>query len=215
MSAADSKTSASIGDRIAGILLDLMGNIPNSTEVEVSDPAVRARRIAHRAAQKAALASGGLALPPGALGWLTVLPELVTVWKLQSQMVADIAGIHGSASVLSREQMLYCLFRHTAAQAVRDLVVQMGERLLVQQVSVNVLQKVASRIGLRLTRHAIGKGIVRWMPVVGAIGVGAYAYYDTLQVAFTAIQLFQREQRMNAQKRKPQLLLPRPQRQEP
>ena len=58
-------------------------------------------------------------MPPGAIGWLTVVPELITVWKLQAQMVADIAGIHGSNSELSRVQMLYCLFRHTAAQAAR------------------------------------------------------------------------------------------------
>jgi hypothetical protein len=35
-----------------------------------------------------------------------------------------------------------------------------------------------------------GRGIARWLPVVGAIGVGAYARYDTRQVARTAIALF-------------------------
>ena len=33
----------------------------------------------------------------------------------------------------------------------------------------------------------------RWLPVVGAMGVGAYAYYDTRQVAKTAVALFERE----------------------
>ena len=139
-----------------------------------------------------------------------MLPELVAVWKLQSQMVADIASTHGTDSELTREQMLYCLFRHTAAQAVRDLVVRMGQRLLVQEVSVQVLQSVARRIGIRLTQHAIGKGVARWIPVAGAIGVGAYAYYDTLQVAFTAIQLFQQERRAREVEPSPRLLLPRP-----
>ncbi|MEW5296878.1 MAG: hypothetical protein WDW36_000125 [Sanguina aurantia] len=32
--------------------------------------------------------------------------------------------------------------------------------------------------------------ISRWLPVVGALGVGAYAYHDTGQVAKTAIALF-------------------------
>jgi hypothetical protein len=201
--------ASTVGDRIADALLDLLGNVPTSTEIELSDPAVRARRIAHRAARTAALTAGGLALPPGALGWLTVLPELVAVWRLQSQMVADIASVHGTTSVLTREQMLYCLFRHTAAQAVRDLVVRMGERLLVQQVSVSVLQRVARRIGIRVTQHAIGKGAARWLPVVGAVGVGAYAYYDTLQVAFTSIRLFRHEQQARSRVLKaPPLLLP-------
>jgi hypothetical protein len=202
----------SIVDRIADALLDILGKVPTSTEVAVTDhPSVRARRVAHSAARKAALTSGTLAIPPGALGWVTVVPELVAVWKLQSQMVADIASVYGSDTQLTREQMLYCLFRHTAAQAVRDLVVRMGQRLLVREVSVGALQRIARRIGIRVTQHAIGKGLARWVPVAGAIGVGAYAYYDTLQVAFTAIQLFQRHERGGTRTvENPPLALPAP-----
>ena len=139
------------------------------------------------------MTAGSLALPPGPLGWLTILPELVLVWRIQAQMVADIAGIYGKQAYLTREQMLYCLFRHTAAQAARDLIVRVGERYLIQQVSLRTLQSVAERIGVRVTQQAIGKGISRWLPVIGALGVGAYAYYDTGQVARTATELFRRE----------------------
>jgi EcsC family protein len=198
------------GERIADVLLELIGRVPDSTQIESSDPKAAARRLARRVAQRAALASGSLALPPGVLGWLTILPELVAVWRLQSQMVADIAALYGTDARPTREQMVYCLFRHTAAQAVRDLAVRMGQRVLVQQVSVNVLQNVARQIGVRLTRHAIGKGVARWVPVVGAVGVGAYAYFDTMQVAFTATQLFQKNARPGKTASPP--LLPRTQR---
>jgi len=73
MSPSDSSTRG-VADRIGEILLDLVGNVPKSTEVEISDPGMRARRIAHVAARKAALTAGGLALPPGALGWLRAAP---------------------------------------------------------------------------------------------------------------------------------------------
>jgi hypothetical protein len=53
-----------------------------------------------------------------------------------------------------------------------------------------VVQRLAGRIGLSVSKRALGKGISRWLPVVGAMGVGAYAYYDTQQVARTAIDLF-------------------------
>jgi hypothetical protein len=33
------------------------------------------------------------------------------------------------------------------------------------------------------------------LPVVGAVGVGAYAYYDTTRVAVTAIRLFEQDAR--------------------
>ena len=62
-----------------------------------------------------------------------------------------------------------------------------------QQASVRAFQSAARKIGVAITQHAIGKGVSRWLPVVGAVGVGAYAYYDTSQVARTAIELFERE----------------------
>jgi hypothetical protein len=181
------------GRRIAEAILNFIGRVPGSAEHKSRDPTLRARSIANAAAASAAMTAGGLALPPGPLGWLTILPELIAVWKIQAQMVADIAGAYGREAALTREQMIYCLFRHAAAQAVRDLVVRVGERMLVQRVSLRVLQGVAERVGVRITRQAIGKGISRWVPVIGALGVGAYAYYDTGQVARTAIELFRHE----------------------
>jgi len=181
------------GHRIAEAILNFIGRVPGTDEHKVRNPAERARSIANSAAARAAVTAGSLALPPGPLGWLTILPELLMVWRIQAQMVADIAGIYGRQAALTRGQMVYCLFRHLAAQAVRDLVVRVGERFLVQHVSVRVLQSVAEKVGVRITQQAIGKGISRWVPVIGALGVGAYAYYDTGQVARTAIELFRHE----------------------
>lgn len=186
--------SANGGDepprKIAEAILNFIGQIPGTDEHRSRRPGERARSIASSAAIKAAITSGTLALPPGPLGWLTILPELIAIWKIQAQMVVDIAGTYGREACLTREQMIYCLFRHTAAQAVRDLVVRAGERFLVRRASLHVMQGVAHKIGIRITQRAIGKGLSRWLPVVGALGVGAYAYYDAGQVAQTAIELF-------------------------
>lgn len=178
------------GDRIAEAILEYVGQIPASTEHKSHRPESRARAIAQMAARKAAMTAGGLTLPPGPLGWLTLLPELGSLWKLQTQMVADIAACYGKAAELSREEMIYCLFRHTDAQTVRDLVTQIGQRFVVQRASRPELQAVALKIGLHIAQRLIGKGISRWIPVFGALGAGAYAYYDSAQVAQTAIRLF-------------------------
>lgn len=179
--------------RIAEAILDFVSEVPDSRIGNSADPAGEARRLASHAARRAALTAGSLALPPGPLGWLTVLPELVAIWKIQAQMVSDIAAVYGRHASLGREQMLWCLFRHTAAQAFRDVVVRMGDRLVFRRMSYAVLERVAKRIGVKLTRRTLGKGISRWLPVIGALGVGAYAYYDTGQVAATAIELFEGE----------------------
>jgi len=184
---------ADAGSRIAARILSVLGEVPQSNQRKSRHPAEAARKVANTAAVNAAAAAGSLALPPGPLGWLTVLQELVLVWKIQAQMVADIAAFHGKKHVLTREQMLYCLFRHTASQAVRDLVVRAGERMIVRRATVKALNAVAQRVGATVTQRALARTTARWLPVVGALGVAAYAYYDTAQVAKSAIELFEQD----------------------
>ncbi|WP_255548636.1 hypothetical protein [Luteibacter sp. dw_328] len=179
---------------VAKAILEFVSRIPASDIPRVKgDAAEECRRLAASAAQKAALTAGTLALPPGPFGWLTVLPELVAIWRIQGQLVSDIAAAYGKTPKLGREQMLWCLFRHTAAQAFRDVAIRVGDRLVFRTTATSVLQRLAGRIGVSVSKRAVGKGISRWLPVVGALGVGAYAYYDTGQVAKTAIDLFSGE----------------------
>lgn len=182
-----------LGARFSNAVLHFIAEVPRTDQLRSSSPAESSRQRAKLAAKQAAGAAGALALPPGPAGWLTILPEMVAVWKIQAQMVADIAALYGKTGGLSQEHMLYCLFKQTASQAMRDLVVRVGERLVVKSVSVGVLNTVAKRIGVNLTQRAFSKGVSRLFPVVGALGVAAYAYYDTTQVANVAIKLFESE----------------------
>ena len=81
--------------RITTAILDFVSEVPGSRIDSSGDPASEARRLANRAARRSALAAGSLALPPGPLGWLTLLPELIAIWKIQGQMVSDIAAAYG------------------------------------------------------------------------------------------------------------------------
>lgn len=176
---------------IAEAIMEFIGSVPASREARSQTPRDRARSIANSAAAKAATTAGALALPPGPLGWATILPELVSVWKIQAQMVADIAAAYGKTDFLSSHQMIYCLFRHGAAMAVRDVVIRVGDRYIIRQATQRVLQTVAGKIGVKITQKAAAKSVSRWLPVIGAVGVGGYAYYDTAQVAKTAIAFFE------------------------
>lgn len=176
---------------IGQAILSLAGRVPASKEHTSQTPADDARKKANAAAAKAALAAGAMALPPGPLGWLTILPEMVGVWKIQKQLVADIAALYGKQPTLTPEQVVYCLFQHTAALGVRDLVVRVGQRTLVRRASPLLIRAITRRIGAKVAQRVLGKGVARWVPIVGAVGVGAYAYVDTAQVAATAIDLFE------------------------
>lgn len=156
-------------------------------------PADEAARVIDAAATRAALAAGTLALPPGPLGWATIAPEMLAVWHIQRQLVADIAALYGRSAELGPAQMMWCLFRHTAAQALRDLGVRVGERVVVRPATQQLLQRLAAAVGVQLGRQAAGRAVSRWVPLVGAAGVGAYAWWDTRQVGLAAQRLFERE----------------------
>jgi hypothetical protein len=179
--------------KVGDAILDLVLHVPASQETETTQPEVRARALGRTAARQASLMAGSLALPPGFLGWLTILPELMGVWKLQAQLVADIAAVYGKSATLGREQMIYCLFKHVSAQLFRDVVVRVGERYLIQAASVSFIQSAARTLGVKITQNIIGKSVSRFVPLVGAVGVGAYAYFDTTQVARTAMELFSKD----------------------
>jgi len=178
---------------IQDTILDVLARIPATEESRAATPFTRARAIAKGAALKSATVSGSLSLPPGPAGLLTIIPDLAMVWKIQSQMVADIAGAFGKRSYLGKEQMVYCLFRHAAAQTVRGLVIRTGERILLEKAPAHAAAAAVKKLGPSLAGRIAGRGLSRWLPVAGAVGVGAYAYYDTMRVATTTIDLFRTE----------------------
>jgi uncharacterized protein (DUF697 family) len=191
----------SAAEALATAALSVAGHVPLSEQAVSSQPLQTAKELTRSAANKAALTSGTLALAPGPFGLLTVLPDLLTVWRIQSQLVSDIAAVYGQTASLSKEHMLYCLFKHSAAQAVRDLAVRAGERWLVRKASGALLQNIAKRIGVRLGQKVLGNGAARFFPLLGAVGVGGYAYYDTTKVAASAIALFQQEARQDPKRK--------------
>ena len=176
--------------RVAEFLLNLVTSIPASNQAESLTPEASAAAIVRDAAWRAAGTSGALALPPGPLGLATILPDLMAIWRIQQQMVADIAKVYGKEAVLTREVMAYCLFRHGTAMLVRDLVVRAGERYLIRPVALRAMRQILQKIGVATTQKALGRIASRWVPILGALAVAAYARWDTQQVGKTAMETF-------------------------
>ncbi len=149
------------------LLLQLVTNIPASDGETSPTPVAAAERVIRDAAWKAAGTSGMLAL-----------------------LVADIARVFGKEAVLTREVMAYCLFKHGAALLVRDLVIRAGERYLIRPVALRALAGILQKVGVATTQKALGRIASRWVPVLGALAVAAYARWDTQQVGRTAVEMF-------------------------
>lgn len=178
---------------LATAILQIVTAVPATKEPKSPLPLERARSIRIEAALKTAAVSGTLALPPGPLGIAAIVPDLVAVWRIQAQMVADIAATFGKTGNLAQEQMIYCLFRHAAAQVVRDLVARVGERVVFRQATLRLLQATAQKLGMKVSQRVIAKSAARWIPILGSLGVAGYAYYDTAQVGATAVELFRQD----------------------
>lgn len=157
-----------LADRIRRLVAQVVNEIPRSREPQAAEPAARARELIARAARETAVLSGALALPGGPLAAATLLADLFGVWRRQAKLVADIAAAYGRSERLTREVLLRCLFGGTAADAVGDLLVRGGQRMLMRRALM----------------------VSRWLPVVGAVTVAAYAYYDTERVGRDADALF-------------------------
>ena len=179
--------------RLREAIFGVVATIPSSIEPKSSVPQVRVRELCEAAARRSARNTGLAALAPGALGLLTLLPDLMAIWKIQSQLVADIASVYGKSASLGREQMLFCVFEHAASESFRDVVYRAGNRYLVRPVNLRLFQKMVVAIGVKVSQRVIGKGVARFLPMVGAAAVAGFAYYDTQKVGATALALFSSE----------------------
>jgi hypothetical protein len=180
---------AKVFDAIRG----LVSEIPGSAEVATSTPRRRAEQLAEAAAWKTAAVSGSLAIVPGPIGILTIVPALIEIWRIQRQLVSDIAACYGQTTSLTPTVMVYCLFRHGSATIFKETVVQVGGRLLVREASLRVFQKMIEKLSINVTQRLIGQFISRWLPLIGSAAIGAYSYRDTKKVAASAIDAFEKE----------------------
>lgn len=183
-------TAAKLKDKISDILFDVITDVPESLYEKSENKDEKIKKLITQASLKASAVSATLSVPAGLTGILTSVPDIVAVWKIQSQLVADIAATYGKLALLSREAMVWCLFRHSAASLLRDVAVRTGSRLVVQTLSTAALKAVLQKIGIAISAKFAGKALLRAIPAIGAIGNGAYTYYDTTEVGKTADAYF-------------------------
>lgn len=184
------KTADMLKDKFSKLLFELITEIPESLYVETADPGEKVKKLTQQAAIKAAAVSATLSIPAGFTGVLTSIPDIASVWRIQAQLVSDIAATYGKVALLSREAMVWCLFRHSAASLLRDLAVRTGSRIIVQKLSLSALEKILQKIGLKVSTKMLGRVALRAIPAIGAIGNGAYTFYDTNEVGKTAAAYF-------------------------
>ena len=177
-------------EKLGKLLFELITDIPESLYTPAEDSDEKINKIIRQASLKAAAVSATLSVPAGFTGVLTSVPDIAAIWRIQAQLVSDIAASYGKFAQLSREAMVWCLFRHSAAQLIRDIAVRTGSRIVVQKLSTTALRTLLQKIGIKISSKFLSKSLLRAIPIVGAVGNGAYTYYDTYEVGKTATAYF-------------------------
>ena len=190
MSEKTEDAKSKLKEKTINLIFELITEIPDSLHCATDDPDAKVKLLIQQASFKAATVSATLSIPAGFTGILTAIPDIAAIWRIQAQLVADVAATYGKLAVLTREAMVWCLFRHSAASLLRDLAVRTGSRIVVQKLSSTALKKIIEKIGLKISSSLVSKTILRAIPAIGAIGNGAYAYYDTTEVGKTAASYF-------------------------
>lgn len=190
MSACSDEKTEKFKEKLGTLLFELITDIPESLHAPSENSDEKIKKLIRQAAVKASLVSATLSVPAGVTGVLTSIPDIAAIWRIQAQLVSDIAATYGKFAQLSREAMVWCLFRHSAAQLLRDIAVRTGSRIVIQKVSFAVLEALLKKIGLKVSTKFLGRAALRAIPAIGAVGNGAYSFYDTTEVGKTAAAYF-------------------------
>lgn len=176
-------------EQITLSLQQTLGEPPSATLAPGTSPEAMPALVKKASAQTASI-SATLALPGGLTGVLTLVPEIYSIWRIQAQLISNIAYINGKATLVSREQMLWCMFRQMGYGLVKEFVFQRGSVFVVKKMQDQAFQKALQKLGLAMLSKQSVRFAGKIIPLLGSVSAGTLSYYDTRRTAQRAIELY-------------------------
>lgn len=133
--------------------------------------------IANSANLNAAVA-GGVSLIPGPWGMAAAVPEVVLILRNQVAMICDLIAAAGKPGIISKELVLGILLSSSGIVGIGLLTIH-GGKVVIRRASLRVLQKIIVLLGGRVTQQLLKSMISKWLPVVGAVAMAAWARVST------------------------------------
>ncbi len=178
---------------ISNWLAKALSEVPEPKLLGKPNDEVYLKKIIKHSALKSSSVSATLALPGGVLGYLSMIPDMAVVWQIQSQLISNIAAAYGKHSLVTREQMLWCMFRQIGVGALKEVIVQQGSQYIVKQIGPKLKKQILEKIGYNVLKASGGKAFSRIVPLVGTVSAGALTYYDTWRVGKNAMEFYSRD----------------------
>jgi hypothetical protein len=135
-----------------------------------------------KAARKAFLLSTAAGLPPGPLGWLTILPEIMALLKIQINLIYKIAKYFHSETKVNKTIILLILSNAMGVALKHKAIQKIGTRVIVKTLGTSAMRNILKGVGLRISGRILQRGLFRWIPFVLAPVFGAFSYSITKKV---------------------------------
>lgn len=179
--------------QISNWLTQIVSEVPEPRLTGNPSEEAYVRQMIKHSAWKSSTVSAALAIPGGVTGLISALPDMAMVWRIQSQLISNIAAAHGKSTLVTREQMMWCMFRQFAVGMLKEVIVQQGSQFLVKRASDKVVKSVVGKIGQGVVRAQSTRLVGKVVPVLGSVSAGALTYYDTMRVGRNANRLYSSE----------------------
>jgi uncharacterized protein (DUF697 family) len=129
-------------------------------------------------------------IPPGPLGMATIVPELITITKIQINLVYRIAKFHGKEQLVTPTIILHILATALGIVLGRNLLRKIGTRFIVKALSAQVIKTLAQKLGVKIATRLLAKIGARWIPIVTAPIFGAFSKSQTTRVGRESNKVF-------------------------
>lgn len=155
---------------------------------EEAPTAAQIDAIINGCANTNAMIAGGFSLIPGPWGLLALIPEMVMVVQNQVRMIYDIGVASGKGDVLTRELVLSIALSASGTSAMSVLTMK-GSTVLVRRTSLRMFQKLVKVFAGKVTQQMVKSAVAKWLPIIGALAIGAWTRYTTLEIGRKAKEL--------------------------
>jgi len=147
-------------------------------------------QLINSASRKAFSVSFAAAIPPGFFGWATLIPELLTITKIQINLVHSIAKYHNSEEKLNIALLSMIFATALGLELGKGIFRKAGTELIVSKMSAELLRPILEKISVKTLSRLLAKLPARWIPVITAPIFGTWSAVNTKALGYAADKIF-------------------------
>jgi uncharacterized protein (DUF697 family) len=185
-------SSATFSEKISD-LISSIDTYASPYAMSVSPPDDLIRHITRKTAIRCASLAGAFYLFPGKMNYALILPELLLIYRLQAQMIIDIAALYGKDNPIDKTLLFYCLFQGSNSDLLKHLIKDTGKRVIVRPVSIKMVEAFIQQLSKSFFKKSFSRYFSVLLPLLGFTLSGSLNYLYTTRIGEVASQVFSKE----------------------